>query len=128
MAQPQVARIICSECNAWYDSERELRDHMQIVHRRFVLEQSTFQHGGEPDSLKNQLGTSKEEWAKLSVQLRNRLQARFNPEELDAIDRFILIASQGSAFDQCTPIAAEKSLYHRSSQDHQSPFPKPRNL
>jgi|ERR1039458_3948947 hypothetical protein len=100
MAQPQVARITCSECNGCYDSERELRDHMQMAHRRFVLEQSTFQHGGtQPNSLKNQLGTSKEEWAKLSGQLRNRLQARFSPEELDAIERFILLASQGSVFD-----------------------------
>ena len=100
MAQPQAARITCSQCNGWYDSERELRDHMQTAHRRFVSEQSTFQHGGtQPDSFKNQLGTSKEEWAKLSVQLRNRVQARFNPEELDAIDRFILLASQGSVFD-----------------------------
>ena len=100
MAQPQMAPITCSQCNGWYDSERELRDHMQTAHRRFVSEQSTFQHGGtQPDSFKNQLGTSKEEWAKLSVQLRNRVQARFNPEELDAIDRFILLASQGPAFD-----------------------------
>jgi len=100
MAQPQVARITCSQCNGWYDSERELRDHIQAAHRRFVSEQSTFQHGGtQPDSFKNQLGTPKEEWAKLSVQLRNRVQARFNPEELGAIDRFILLASQGSVFD-----------------------------
>jgi hypothetical protein len=100
MAQPQVARITCSECNGWYDSERELRDHMQMAHRRFVVEQRTFQHGNtQPDGFKNQLGTSKEEWTKLSVQLRNRVQARFNPEELDTIDRFILLASQGSVFD-----------------------------
>src|ERR1700693_2902654 len=100
MAQPQAARITCSQGNGWFDAERELRDHMQVAHRRFVLEQRTFQHGGaQPDSFKNQLGASKEEWAKLSVQLRNRIQARFNPEELDAIDRFILLASQGSAFD-----------------------------
>ena len=100
MAQPQAARITCGQCNGFYNSERELRDHMQTAHRRFVSEQSTFQHGGtRPDSVKNQLGTSKEEWAKLSVQLRNRVQARFNPEELDAIDRFILLASQDSVFD-----------------------------
>src|SRR5712692_2631498 len=100
MAQPQVARITCSVCNGWYDSERELRDHMQTAHRRFFSEQSTFQHGGtQPDSSKNQLGASKEEWAKLSVQLRNRVQARFNPEELDTVDRFILLASQDSVFD-----------------------------
>jgi hypothetical protein len=101
MAQPQVARIACSQCDGWYDSERELRDHMQAAHRRFVSEPSTSQHGStRPDAFKNQLRTSKEEWAKLSVQLRNQLQARFNPEELDAIDRFILLASQGSIFDR----------------------------
>ena len=98
MAQPQVARITCSQCNGWYDSERELWDHMNAAHRRFVSEQTDL-----PDSPKIQLGTSlgtsKEEWAKLSVRLRNRVQARFNPEELDAIDRFILLASQGSVFD-----------------------------
>ena len=100
MAQPKMARITCSQCDGWYDSERELRDHMQAAHRRFVSEQSTFQQEGtQPDSSKNRLGTSKQEWAKLSVQLRNRVQARFNPEELDAIDRFILLASQGSVFD-----------------------------
>ena len=73
---------------------------MQTAHRRFVPEQSTFQHGGtQPDSFEDQLATSKEEWAKLSLQLRNRVQARFKAEELDAIDRFILLASQGSIFD-----------------------------
>ena len=100
MAQPQMARITCSQCNGWYNSESELRDHMQTVHRRSFLVESTFPHGGtQPDSTKNQVGPSKEEWAKLSVQLRNGVQARFNPEELDAIDRFILLASQGSVFD-----------------------------
>ena len=100
MAQPQVARITCSQCDGWYDSERELRDHMQAAHRRFDSEQSTFQHGGtQPDSFKNRLGTSKEEWANVSGRLRNRVQVRFNEEELDAIDRFILLASQASVFD-----------------------------
>src|SRR3981081_3299488 len=100
MAQAQPARITCSQCNGWYNSERELWEHMQSAHRRFVSEQSTFQHGGtQPDSSKNQLGPSKEEGAKLSVQLRNRVKPRFNPEELDAIDRFILLASQDSVFD-----------------------------
>ena len=100
MAQPQVARITCSVCNGSYNTESELHDHMQAVHRRFVLEQSTFQLGGtEPDGFKDLLSPSKEEWANLSVQLRNRVQARFNPDELDAIDRFILLASQGSVFD-----------------------------
>jgi hypothetical protein len=100
MAQPQVARITCGICNGWYNSESELRDHMQSVHRRSVSEQSISQHGGtQPDSLEIQPGTSKEEWAKLSVQLRNLVQARFNLEELDAIDRFILLGSRGSFFD-----------------------------
>jgi hypothetical protein len=100
MAQPQVAQLSCSLCNGWYNSERELRDHMQTVHRRFVSEQDTFQNKStQQDAFKIQLGTSKEEWARVSLQLRNRVQARFNQGELEAIDRFILIASQGSIFD-----------------------------
>jgi hypothetical protein len=62
MAQPQVARTACSQCNGWYVSERELRDHMQTAHRGSVSEQSTFQHRGtEPDGFKNKIGTSKDE-------------------------------------------------------------------
>jgi len=100
MAQPQLARITCSECNSSYESERALCDHLQRAHRRSLFEQSTPQpRGAQPDSFTNQMGTSKEEWAKLSTQLRNRVQARFNQEELDAVDRFILLASQGSVFD-----------------------------
>jgi hypothetical protein len=41
MAQPAMARITCSQCNASYNSERELRDHMQTAHRRFVSEQGS---------------------------------------------------------------------------------------
>ena len=100
MGKPQVARITCSLCNGWYNSERELRDHMQTVHRRSVSEQNTFQNDRtERDSLENRLGASNEEWARLSVQLRNRVRARFNPNELAAIDRFILLASQDSVFN-----------------------------
>ena|SRR5882672_1328766 len=100
MAQPQPARITCSQCNGWYNSERELWQHMQSAHRRLVSEESTFQQiDPKSDSFEVQLRMSKEEWAKLSVQLRNRVKPRFNPEELDAIDRFILLASQGSVFD-----------------------------
>jgi len=62
MAQPQMARITCSQCNAFYNSESELCDHMQATHRRFVSEQSPLQSGGkQPDSSKNRLGPSKEE-------------------------------------------------------------------
>ena len=100
MAQPQVARITCSQCNSFYASESELWEHVQEVHRRSISEQSTFQHGGtQPESFKNRFGTSKEEWANLSVHLRNHVQVRFKSEELDAIDRFILLASQASVFD-----------------------------
>ena len=100
MVQPKLAQITCSLCNGWYVSERELRAHMQTAHRRFVSEQNTFQNDcTRQDSLKNQLGTSKEEWARLSVQLRNRVISRFNQEELDVIDRFVLIASQDSVFN-----------------------------
>jgi hypothetical protein len=100
MAQPQVARITCSQCNGWYDSESELRDHMLATHRRSVSEQSNSSHDAtQPNSFENQPGTSKEDWATLSVKLRNRVQTRFNSEELDAIDRFILLASQGPVFD-----------------------------
>ena len=101
MAQPAMARITCSECNASYNSDRELREHKKTAHREFGADESSSQHGGtQPDSSKIQLGTSKEEWVKLSERLRNRVQARFNAEELDVIDRFILLASQGSAFDE----------------------------
>ena len=100
MAQPQVGRITCSLCNGWYNSERELRDHMHSVHRRFVSEQDTFQDDRtQQESFKDLKGISKEEWAKLSVSLRNQVQTRFNSEELAAIDRFILLARQGSVFD-----------------------------
>jgi hypothetical protein len=34
MAQPQTGRITCSKCNASYDSERELHDHIKTAHRQ----------------------------------------------------------------------------------------------
>jgi hypothetical protein len=94
MAYPQVARITCSECEGWYNSERELSDHMHAAHRRCISEPSAL-----PDSPKPHPGASKEEWVILSVLLRNRVQERFNQEELEAVDRFILLAGQGSVFD-----------------------------
>jgi hypothetical protein len=100
MAQSQVGRVICRQCDGWYNSECELRDHMQVAHRRFVSESSAFQRGGtQPGSSRSEIETLKGEWTELSVQLRNRVQARFNSEELDIIDRFILLASQRSVFD-----------------------------
>jgi hypothetical protein len=101
MAQPRLAQITCSECNGWYISDSALREHMQTAHRRSISQHNIFQPGGaNSESANLQSGTSKEGWARLSSLLRNRIQARFNPEELDTIDRFILLASQGSVFDQ----------------------------
>jgi hypothetical protein len=100
MTQSQVGRIVCRQCDGWYNSENELRDHMQVAHRRFVSEPTSFQHGGTGRvSSKDEIETLKGEWTELSVQLRNRVEARFNSEELDIIDRFILLASQGAVFD-----------------------------
>jgi hypothetical protein len=101
MAKPQAARIICGQCDAWYYSEGELLNHIQTSHRRYDLEKSTFRRGGAlPDSLEERLGTLGEEWTRLSLQLRNKLQARFDHNELDTIDRFILVASHCSVFDE----------------------------
>jgi hypothetical protein len=62
MAQPQAARISCHECNSWYNSERELYEHMQTAHRRCVSEQSTFQTDRkQQDNLKHDPDPSKEE-------------------------------------------------------------------
>ena len=33
MAQPQMGRIACIQCNAWYNSEKELLEHMKTAHR-----------------------------------------------------------------------------------------------
>jgi|HubBroStandDraft_4_1064222.scaffolds.fasta_scaffold1184606_1 hypothetical protein len=60
MAQPQMSPITCSQCDGWYASERELKDHMQMAHRRSVPEQSPVQRDGtQPDSRENQRGTPK---------------------------------------------------------------------
>jgi hypothetical protein len=61
MAQSQMGPINCRQCDSWYASDRELRDHMQMAHRRCVPEQSTSQSGAQPDGTKSQLGTSKED-------------------------------------------------------------------
>ena len=51
MAQPGVARITCSECNASYNSERELGEHKKNAHRKFGSEQGSSEPGGtQPDS------------------------------------------------------------------------------
>jgi len=100
MPQPQLARITCSVCNGWYDSDGALRDHMRTAHRRFV-EQSAFQSNtAYSDRVGNQRRVEEADWATLCNELRNLLQARFTPEELDTIDRFILLGSQNSVFNR----------------------------
>lgn len=53
-----MSRTICSECNAQYNSERELRDHMGIAHRMFGREQSGSEpgepQGGAPGMQRNE--------------------------------------------------------------------------
>ena len=36
MAQTQTARITCRVCDGWYESDSDLRAHMQAAHRRFI--------------------------------------------------------------------------------------------
>lgn len=61
MAQPQMAQIICNQCNAWYNSERELRNHKMMAHREFGSEQNSSQPGAtQPDSAKIQLREQQE--------------------------------------------------------------------
>jgi hypothetical protein len=43
MAQPQTGRITCSQCNASYNSERELQEHMKTAHRQRGSEQGSFE-------------------------------------------------------------------------------------
>lgn len=46
-----MAQTTCSECNAHYNSERELREHLGAVHRGFGSEQSSSQ----PSSTESEL-------------------------------------------------------------------------
>lgn len=40
-----MSETACSQCNAWYNSEHELHDHMRIFHRQFGSEQSVSEPG-----------------------------------------------------------------------------------
>jgi len=91
MAYSHVSRNTCFQCWASYNSESELRDHMHAAHRRCVSEPSTL-----PNPLEVDHRASKNEWVMLSVLLRDRVRTRFYPEELEVVDRFILL---GSAVD-----------------------------
>jgi hypothetical protein len=41
----------CSQCNAWYNSERELQDHLATVHHRFGSEESSPTLGDTPSEV-----------------------------------------------------------------------------
>jgi hypothetical protein len=63
MAQAQAARITCRVCDGWYDSEQDLREHMQAAHRRFTPEPSDPQYAGtQPQNVKPEPSTPNEEW------------------------------------------------------------------
>ena len=54
MAQPEMSKISCfSQCNAWYDSERELREHMKTAHRQNGSEQGRFHRDGTEQNSAN---------------------------------------------------------------------------
>jgi hypothetical protein len=62
MAQAAPARITCRVCDGWYDSERELRDHMRAAHRRFIAEPITSQHlVTPPQNINSELRKQNEE-------------------------------------------------------------------
>jgi hypothetical protein len=111
MSQPRMIKIACRQCNSLYDSERELHEHMRAAHRSFVSEQSASEHRRiRSTSLELALDTPGEKWVELSVQLRNRLRDRFNPEELEAVDRFIFLASQAVVFAHLVSREVVKSI------------------
>jgi len=63
MTHPQEARISCKECNGWYNSESELYEHMQTVHRRCVPQQSTIpREVTQPNDFNTHMPRSKKEW------------------------------------------------------------------
>jgi hypothetical protein len=60
MTRPQEARSSCSQCNGWYNSEIELYEHMQAVHRRCVPSLNAFRHElNRPRDFDTQLRISK---------------------------------------------------------------------
>ena len=71
MAQAQTARITCRVCDGWYETDRDLREHMQAAHRRFISAPSSAPNsspgdtqyvGAQPQNVKTQPRTPHEEW------------------------------------------------------------------
>jgi hypothetical protein len=88
MAQPQVARITCSQCNGFYNSESELRDHMQSFHRRFISEQDTFQQGGAKPGREPHLTAMPKTFGEINKDLevaQRKLSATSEPKQRRAI-------------------------------------------
>jgi hypothetical protein len=44
--KPEMARITCRQCNALYDPDMDLREHMKTAHRRGGSEQAISQRDG----------------------------------------------------------------------------------
>ena len=62
MTLVQASRITCRVCDGWYDSERELQDHMQAAHRRFALGPSATQPlVTQPQNINSELRTPNDE-------------------------------------------------------------------
>ena len=72
MATAKPARITCRVCDGWYDSDRDLREHMQAAHRRFISApiistpisaQGDPQYvGAQPENVKTEARRPIEEW------------------------------------------------------------------
>lgn len=86
MARQETLRTNCNQCDGWYNSESELYDHMQTVHRRSVSQQRPVQPV-RPER-KNARTLIPIEELSPSPQ-----------EELLTVDRFILLASKSSVSD-----------------------------
>jgi hypothetical protein len=43
MAQPNMGRLTCSQCGAFYNSEKKLNEHAKATHHKGGSEQSSYQ-------------------------------------------------------------------------------------
>jgi len=74
MTQSQDGRNSCHQCNGWYNSESELYEHMQTVHRRCVPQQSNLpREVNEPNDFDSPMPRSTKEWME-----HKRAKEKFN--------------------------------------------------
>ena len=74
MTHSQEAGNYCHQCNGWYNSESELYEHMQTVHRRCVPQESAFpREVTQPNDFDNHPPTPKKGWME-----RKRIKGKFN--------------------------------------------------